>query len=334
VEAAKDIDEEPSFVDDETEEEEAQLPEDEEADTESVDDTELTPEDVVEEDKDDDLAEGEVVTVDTDVIADATVEEAGAEAPDDETGVMAGEPANTNATAIPNEVDAEVGANDDVNSGAVLTAPMQDPPHGDDEPADNCLSSEIGGEATLIHERKDEFQSHDATDVSSMNMATRSSIITSDGSEREAKPELVDSQRQSKQGRFSDQPKSDTKNEEINNKFSFLRKKVTVLSRSKSRRKLTRSRSIHNHTELSLAQQEEGRKRRNEVESSLQRRATERTGKLAAAHSGMHNEKRQSLKDKKITLEQAGLLYDRLLKHKVRNEERRAEMRKEREAKS
>jgi hypothetical protein len=143
-------------------------------------------------------------------------------------------------------------------------------------------------------------------------------------------------------------------------------KKVTIAIRSKSANRSSRGRSIHDTLyELSLVQQDAGRKRRHEVESSLQRRAAERTGKLTTSHTDSdhlslqkkrQNEKRESLKEafanstrrfpttttttattatkrqQKITINQAGRLYDRLMMHKNRIEEKKLQMRKDREA--
>ena len=207
--------------------------------------------------------------------------------------------------------------------GDFAPVPVEDVPGGDNE-SDNSLPSEIGGNATRILEldnvpveKHGDSQSHDAADVASVHLATNSSVVVSDGKDR-----------QSKQDRYSDQPTSTTfASAQSLVSSSRQLQHVTFASRSKPARKSSRGRSNQEHDQLygrSLAQ-------RHEVESSHQKRAKERTGKLTTSNTGYdhvslqrrrHSEKRESLKaelakpEQKITIAQAGRLYDRLVMHK------------------
>lgn len=91
--------------------------------------------------------------------------------------------------------------------------------------------------------------------------------------------------------------------------------------------------------EQSYAQQEEGRLRRQEVENKLRRRADERNGiYISGSRARLLNiEKRDSFRNEfekprdKISIEQAESLYHRLVSLKERTEERKLQLRKERE---
>lgn len=118
-------------------------------------------------------------------------------------------------------------------------------------------------------------------------------------------------------------------------------------SRSKSRSSSCGC-TIHIHLyEQSLAQQEEGRKRRHQVQEYLSWRNAERSGKFASCtsdfdrlqhHRTLNNYRRESFQEeflrpkKKILLEEAKQLYQRLLAHKLKIEERRKQLREEWEA--
>ena len=309
--------------------------------------------DAAAESNDDDLAEAEVAAED---------EDGDSEVPATEEDDEAVEITNANApVTIENEMSAadEVIPHqpeddlfdelfDEVFDGVEETAPV---------PA-NTLPLEIGGEETIIHDQWDheeqpaDVQSHDGTDGTSMNMTISTGVVTSIGNEGDAKPttRIMDThtQHQSKADRFSDQPKSTTFALAQSRASSSSQQppKLTGDNRSKSGSKSSsRGRSVHDQLyELSSVQQEEGKTRRNSIEMSLQFRAAERngkftTGKTESDHLRMrHEANRENLKEEfvkpepKITLAQAGLLYERLMLHKNRIEEKRVQMRKDRDA--
>lgn len=155
---------------------------------------------------------------------------------------------------------------------------------------------------------------------------------------------------------YSDQPKGttfasaksrmSTKNSQQKSSVSTTRTSSTTGTRSTSRSRSS-GRSIHLQLyDKSIVQQEEGKKRRHEVEGSLQKRAAERSGKFACNHKNCdhvyhhreHNSKRREnltrelSKQKSISICDAHRLYDRLLSHKQKTNDKREQLKKDREA--
>ena len=159
--------------------------------------------------------------------------------------------------------------------------------------------------------------------------------------------------------KFSDAPKttslSSAKSRALRNDDQWKSSQTLSTSRISSRsmsRPRTSSTSMSRpsssgrssiHTQLyerSIPQQEEGKKRRHEVEDSLRRRSDERNGKYCdqVYHQREKNDsKRESLKEefskpKKISISDAEDLYQRLLSYKIKTDERRIQLRKDRDA--
>jgi hypothetical protein len=168
-----------------------------------------------------------------------------------------------------------------------------------------------------------------------------------------------------KSSQYLDQPKTTTfssaklratksADEYTTSKYTVSSSESRSASRSNQRsssRSISRSsscgRTIHIQLyERSLAQQEEGKKRCHQVEEYLSWRDAERSGKLASCtgdfdrlqhHRTLNNFRRESFREeflrpkKKISLDEAEQLYQRLLAHKLKIEERRKQLKEERE---
>jgi len=156
-----------------------------------------------------------------------------------------------------------------------------------------------------------------------------------------------------KESIYVDQPKTTTlsfarshpSTKDLQHKASQSNLTARTASRSKSRSQSS-GRSIHIQLyDRSISQQEEGKRRRHEVEDTLQKRADERSGKFSCHHKNCtliyhhreHNNKKREnfrnefLKSNTISISGAENLYNRLISHKQRTNEKKEQLRKDRE---
>eukprot|EP00979_Chaetoceros_neogracilis_P009383 scaffold2135_cov271-Chaetoceros_neogracile.AAC.5 len=156
-----------------------------------------------------------------------------------------------------------------------------------------------------------------------------------------------------KESVYVDQPKTTTlsftgshpSTKDLQHKPSQSILTARTASRSKSRSQSS-GRSIHIQLyDRSITQQEEGKRRRHEVEDTLQKRADERSGKFSCHHKNCtliyhhreHNNKKREnfrnefLKSNTISISGAENLYNRLISHKQRTNEKKEQLRKDRE---